>query len=514
MTDKIHAQTPINDLPDDTAMLRQMVLTLLGQIDDLNGQLVYLKRQLFGKKSEKLNPDQRLLFEDLYRELQARAEQATPRTPSERRKANANHQGRRPLPPELDREVIEIEPDADEKVCSDCNSPKERIGEEVTEKLDYVPACFKVRRYVRSKYACKQCQNNVSIASLPPMAIDKGIPAEGLLSHIITSKYADHLPLNRLEGIVRRYGVDIRVSTMCDWVGHCADLLMPLIKRLREKLLASPKIHTDDTAVPVKSNKRTGSTYNGYLWVYVDDAGHAVFDFTPTRSREGPLGFLKGYTGYVQADAYSGYDAFFRETEATEVGCHAHARRKFDYAMETDPVRASQMLALWQQLYAVEKTAKEQNWAASKLLAARQETSRAILDKIHANLMAWKDEVLPSSLTGKAITYGLNQWDALIRYLDDPILAIDNNLAERTLRRVAVGRKNWLFAGSETGARRAAVIYSLVAGCKLNGIDPFAYFKDVLEKVTTTPASQIDDLLPTNWTKPTAAENPSDKAVA
>lgn len=510
---KITAQTSKANLPNDTDMLKEMVLTLLGQIDDLEGQLYYLKRQLFGQKSEKLNPAQRMLFEDLYKELQAKAEEQTPKTPGERRKAkvNANHQGRRPLPPELDREVIEIEPDEDEKVCSDYNSPKQRIGEEVTEKLDYVPACFTVKRYVRGKYACKQCQGNVSIGSLPPMAIDKGIPAEGLLAHIITSKYADHLPLNRLEGILQRCGVDITVSTMCDWVGHCADLLEPLVKRMRQQLLQSPKINTDDTPVPVKSKNRKGSTYNGYLWVYIDDSGNAVFDFTPNRSREGPLNFLGDYGGSVQADAYSGYDEFFRTSDAMEVGCHAHARRKFDYAMDSDPVRASQMLALWKSLYAIEKRAKEQNYSESQLLHIRQAEAKPILDQIHGNLMAWKDQVLPKSPTGKAITYALNQWQALMRYVDNPILEIDNNLAERTLRMVAVGRKNWMFAGSEAGAERAAIIYSLVASCKLNGLDPFTYFRDVLEKVTTWPASKIDDLLPSNWKKPETSAN---KAVA
>lgn len=220
---------------------------------------------------------------------------------------------------------------------------------------------------------------------------------------------------------------------------------------------------------------------------------------------------MTGYDGFVQADAYSGYNEFFEKSDATEVGCHAHARRKFDYAMETDPVRASQMLALWKALYAVEKKAKEHGYDDSQLLNARQNESVPILTQIRANLIEWKDQVLPKSLAGKAITYALNQWDALMRYVDDPILEIDNNLSERTLRMVAIGRKNWMFAGSEAGAERAAIIYSLVASCKLNGIDPFVYFRDVLEKVTTYPASKIDDLLPSNWKK---SEESTCKAVA
>lgn len=514
----ITANTSEEALPDDIQALKQMVLTLLAQIDDLNGQLYYLKRQLFGKKSEKLHPAQRLLFEGLYEQLQAKLEaenaagESEAPARAESKRPNANHNGRKPLPPDLPREEIVIEPDADEKICPDCHSEKERIGEEVSEKLEYVPASFIVKRYVRPKYACRQCQGNVSIGDLPPMMIDKGIAGEGLLAHIITSKYADHVPLNRLEGILKRHGVDINVSTMCDWVRDCANLLKPLVKRMREHILAGVKINTDDTPVPVKSKNRKGSTYNGYLWVYVGGRRYAVFDFTPTRSRHGPLNFLDTYDKHVQADAYSGYDEYFRTTKATEVGCHAHARRKFDYAMDSDPVRAAQMLALWKELYAVEQKAKEQHFTPAQLLAARQTESKEILGKVHENLMAWKDQVLPKSPTGKAIGYALGQWPALLRYLDDPILDIDNNLAERTLRMVAIGRKNWLFAGSEAGAERAAVIYSLVATCKLSGVDPFAYFRDVLRRITTHPASEIDALLPTDW-KPlhqTTAPVPSD----
>ena len=501
------------DLPNDVSALKGMVLTLLAQIDDLNGQLYYLKRQLFGRKSEKLNPSQRLLFEGLYEQVQAQLQaQQTPErpAPASRKKPNADHPGRNALPAELPREEIVIEPADQERICPQCHSEKQRIGEEVTEKLEYIPASFRVKRYVRPRYACRQCQEHVSIAELPAMVIDKGIAGEGLLAHIITSKYADHLPLHRLEGMLKRHGVEIRVSTMCDWVGVCAERLSPLVQRMHQKLLESPKIHTDDTPVPIKSKKRKGSTYNGYLWVYLDDAANVVFDFTPTRSRHGPLEFLGDYAGYVQADAYSGYDEYFRRTEATEVGCHAHARRKFDYALDSDPVRASMMLALWQDLYAVEQQARQEGWEASQLHRARQEQSRPILEKIHANLMAWKDQVLPKSPTGKAIKYALGQWTALTRYIEDPLLDIDNNAAERTLRMVAVGRKNWLFAGSEAGAERAAVLYSLIGACKHRGLDPFAYLRDVLARVSTHPVSRIDELLPSHWQAPAVATDSTD----
>jgi len=502
---KVTAATSIEQLPNDISTLKQMVLTLLSQIDDLSGQLYYLKRQLFGKKSEKLDPAQRLLFENLYDEVKAKVEeQKRPKAKVVKKRKNANHKGRKPLPADLPRKVIEIEPSKEEKTCSVCNNEKQRIGTEVTEVLEYVPASFFVKQYIRYRYCCKVCESDISIGQLPPRAIDKGIPGEGLLAHIITSKYCDHLPLNRLEGIFKRHDVDINVSTMCDWVAKCADLLEPLVKRMHKKILQSSKINTDDTAIPIKSKKRKGSTYNGYLWVYIDDKGNAVFDFTPTRSRAGPIKFLGNYCGFVQADAYSGYDEFFRKAKATEVGCNSHARRKFEYALDSDPVRASRMLVLWGRLYEIESRAKKEKYDGAQLLEARQKEAGPILEEIKSVLDEYKDQSLPKSPMGKAITYSLNQWDALNRYVDDPILDIDNNLSERTLRMVVIGRKNYMFAGSEAGAWRAAIIYSLVASCKLNGHDPFAYFNDVLRRISIHPAGKIDELLPSNWKKPSS----------
>ena len=511
-TTQITAASTIEQLPDDVTTLKQMVLTLLGQIDDLSGQLYYLKRQLFGKKSEKLTPGQRLLFENLYQEIEAKIEQQKqPKSEPVKKQKNENHKGRNPLPPELPREKIEIMPSPDEQTCAICNDPKDIIGTEVTEKLEFRPACFFVKQYIRYKMGCKKCEGNISIGELPAMVIDKGIAGEGLLAHIITSKYCDHLPLNRLEGIFKRSGVDINVSTMCDWVGNCSDLLEPLAKRMHQKILESPKINSDDTPIPVKSPNRKGSTYNGYLWVYIDDKNNVVFDFTPTRSREGPIKFLGKYNGNLQADAYSGYDEFFRKSGAAEIGCHAHARRKFEYALDSDPVRAARMMVLWKKLYEIEDTARKEKYSSAQLLEARQTQAKPILAEIKVILDEYKKQVLPKTPIGKAVTYSLNQWDALLRYADDPILEIDNNLSERTLRMVVLGRVNYLFAGSEAGAKRAAIIYSLVASCKLNEIDPFAYFRDVLVRISTHPADKIDELLPSNWKKP---EKSVDKAAA
>jgi transposase len=502
-TIKITAASSIEQLPNDLNTLKQMVLTLLGQIDDLQGQLYYLKRQLFGKKSEKLNPAQRLLFENLYDEVQAKLEQQKQqKQETVKRPKNENHNGRNPLPAHLEREIINVEPSKEETFCDIHNKDKRHIGIEKKEVLEYRPACFYVKQYIRHKYACDECQGNISIGQLPPMVVDKGLAGEGLLAHIITSKFCDHLPLNRLEGIFKRSGVDINVSTMCDWVGQCSDLLEPLVKRMHQKILQSPKINSDDTSIPVKNPSRKGSTYNGYLWVYIDDKKNVVFDFTPTRSREGPIKFLGKYNGKLQADAYSGYDEYFRKSGAMEIGCHAHARRKFEYALDSDPVRAARLMVLWGKLYEIEKRAKEEKYDSTQLLEARQKESKPILNEIKAVLNEYKDQVLPKSPMGKAIIYSLNQWEALNRYVEDPILEIDNNISERTLRTVCIGRKNYLFAGSDNGARRAANIYSLVASCKLNGIDPFAYFRDVLSRISTHPMDRIDELLPSNWKPP------------
>jgi transposase len=326
---EITAESSIEQLPNDVSTLQQMVLTLLGQIDDLQGQLYYLKRQLFGKKSEKLSPDQRLLFENLYTQIEAKLEeQSQSESEPVLKKRNQNHNGRRPLPQDLPRQTVEIEPSEEELVCDTCGSNKSKIGEEVTEKLEYKPASFYVKRYVRSKYACKNCQNNISIGQLPPMIIDKGVPGESLLAHIITCKYADSMPLNRLEGIFKRHGVDITVSNMCDWVGVSADLLEPLVNRMHQKIRLSPIINTDDTQIPIKSQSRKGSTYNGYLWVYIDNKNNVVFDFTQTRSREGPINCIittkctpaKNYAAAFSAEFCGGFQLLGSKSSILSTG--------------------------------------------------------------------------------------------------------------------------------------------------------------------------------------------------
>ncbi|HPM22197.1 MAG TPA: IS66 family transposase, partial [Thermotogota bacterium] len=372
------------------------------------------------------------------------------------------------------------------------------MGEEITEQLDYVPASFIVRQHVRVKYVCKNCQEGVAIADLPARPIERGRPGEGLLAHVLTSKYCDHTPLHRQEAIFKRHGVEIARSTLCDWVGECATLLTPVVTEMRRQILLAEKLHTDDTPVPAR-NGSGKEVHKGFLWAYINPANDVVFDYTSGHSREGPVRFLGDYGGWVQADAYKGYDAIFAKGHAREAGCWAHTRRKFFDAQSSDPARSAEMLARIGELYAVEHRAKEQNLDRQQIKLLRQKESRPILDAIEKRLEQWAGETLPKSPMGQAIGYARGQWQALTRYTEDGLLSIDNNLAERVLRMVAIGRKNWLFVGHDNGGRRAAVIYSLVASCKLCGIDPFAYLRDILTRISTHPASRIEELLPRNW---------------
>ncbi|MFQ5620103.1 MAG: IS66 family transposase [Rhodospirillales bacterium] len=520
ITEPSTTESPATTLPDDIHTCHQMIEHLLAdmhgkdrEILDLKCQLEALRRRIFGRRSEKIDPNQLALFEDLTRQLEAaeaektsgESESATGGTeaaPKASRNGKKTGHGRRALPADLPRERIEHHPPREERICPCCREPMTIFGEEITEELDYVPASFVVRQYVRPKYACKRCQEGVVVAELPARPIPKGIPGSGLLAQVLTSKYADHLPLNRQQGIFRRHGIELAASTMCDWVRDMADLLSPIVIEMKRQVLASHLINTDDTPVVVQgpSGRPCGK---GYLWVYIGDGRQAIFEFTQTRSRAGPLGFLGDYEGYVQADAYGGYDVLFKPLDdggaspRVEVGCWAHARRKFYDARLDDRRRCTEMLALIGRLYEVERDAKELDPDAR--CALRRERSAPVLNEIEAKLQAWSIELLPKNPVAQAVGYARAQWKALTRYIDDGRLPIDNNIAERALRMAAVGRKNWLFFGSDAGGHRAAVIYSLVAGCKLSRIDPFAYLRDVIARVCLPGFTRFAELTPAAW---------------
>ena len=495
---------PARDI-DDLATARTLITTLQDELTrvqrenaSLRHQLDLLCQRLFGKKSERVSPDQlRLAFAQLANEPRAATdpiEMDSGERPGPGRRRRIPPPGRRPLPPALPRERIEIDiPEAD-KICP-CGHRKTRIGEAVTEKLEYVPASLRVIETARLKYACARCHEGVVEAPAPPQALEKSLAGEGLLAHVVVSKYVDHVPLYRLERIFLRQGVDLSRTTLCGWVADVATALIPIGDELRRQVTGATYLQTDDT--PVTILEPSGGSRKGRLWTYLDPIGRqVVFDATPTHERDGPEAFLAAFAGDLQADAYAGYDALYATGRIREIGCWAHARRGFVEALTTD-VRAALTVALIQQLYDVERAGAELSTDARRDL--RQTQSVPLL----ANIATERDQlartVLPKSPLGDALRYLTNQWAALQRFVDDGRLAMDNNRAENQLRVIALGRKNWLFAGSFEGARRAALLYSLVQSCKLIDVSPDAYLKDVLLRVATHPQRLIGQLTPNGW---------------
>jgi transposase len=499
--DPTRARAPeIADLATARALitaLQEQLATSQQEVVSLRHQLDVLCQRLFGKKSERVDPRQlQLALEQLANEpgpVTEPLEMDSGETPV---RGHARHRptGRRPLPAHLPRRRVEIDvPDAD-KVC-DCGHARTRIGEAVTAKLEYEPASFVVIETVRAKYACPQCHTGVVEAPAPPQAIEKSLAGEGLLAHVVVSKYVDHLPLHRLEGIFAREGIDLARTTLCGWVADVATALTPIGEQLRREVVAADYLQTDDTSVTVLGDE--GGSFKGRLWTYLDPLGQqVVFDATATHERDGPAAWLADFRGRLQADAYAGYDALYQGGRVIEIGCMAHARRRFVEAFATDGA-AALTVALIQQLYQVERAATALTPDARRAL--RLEHSVPLLAQLKTERDRLASAVLPKSPLGDAVRYLTNQWDALQRFVDDGRLSIDNNRAENQLRVVAVGRKNWLFAGSMEGARRAALLYSVVQSCKLVDVSPFQYLKDVLLRLATHPHQHIDQLTPKGW---------------
>ena len=486
------------DLDTARRQIRERAETLRrqgGLIAGLQHQLEQLLRDRRGKKGEEVDPDQLLLFA---RDILARAE---PRPPSPRPPAPAGSKpgghGRKPLPASLPRKRIVHDVAPEDLACPECGGDRRPMGEEVREQLEYIPASLVVLEHVRPKYACKCCEAHVVIAARLPEPIEKGLPGTGLLAHVITSKLADHLPLYRQEAIFRRHGVELARSTMCDWMAACAGLLEPIVGAMIRRILASKVIGTDDAPVTVQDHAGQGSKA-GRPWAYLGDRDNpfVVYDYTPDRSADGPERFLKDYrSGYLQSDAYAGYDGLHRRG-LVEVGCWAHARRKFRDCRTSDPERSHAAIARIGRLYGVERESRDGAWDDARLLAARAEWSRPVLESFGAWLEGETKKVLPRSPIGEAIAYTRSNWVALTRHLEAPYLSIDNNATENAIRPIALGRKNWLHPGSDRGGRTAATLLSLVQSCKNLGNEPFAYLRDVLDRVSTHPARRIEDLLP------------------
>ena len=483
------------------------------KIDKLTFEIAQLKRMQFGAKSEQLSVEQRTLFDEAVDgdiaaiEEQIAALQATlpPKPDAERRAPK-----RTPLPAELPRVDHHHEPENTVCTTPGCGCTLSRVGEDVSEKLDYTPGVFTVERHVRGKWACAHCRTLVQ-APVPAAVIDKGIPTAGLLAQVLVAKHADHLPLYRQEAIFGRAGLAIPRSTLGAWVGQCGVRLQPLVHAMKAQLLGCQVLHADETPVSVLA-PGSGKTQRAYLWAYASAVHEklklVVYDFTEGRSGEHARIFLghdpgkrernqRPWTGHLVCDDYSGYKALFA-LGVTEVGCMAHARRKFvDLHLANQSTLAKAAIEQIGQLYGVEREIAGLDDAAR--LAQRQARSVQIARALHDWLVAHRAKVPPGSATAKAIDYSLNRWAALTRYLGDARLPIDNNFDEQQIRPWATGRKNWLFAGTLAAGQRAAAITSLIQSAKLNGHDPYAYLKDVLERLPTQRNSEIGALLPHRW---------------
>jgi transposase len=511
----------IDKLPDDPTLLKQLIVEIQQQaaaeIERLRAEhqavIAALFRRYYGPRSESFDPRQLLLFgqriDQLPHDEASIAEEAGERLVT-RRVKNRDPHGRQQLPEHLER--IEIEHDLDDKACPACGCERQRMGAEISEQLEYFPASFKVLKHIRHKYGCPKCDGegynpNIATAEKPPQPIDKGLPGPSLLAYVAVSKLGDHLPLYRLERIFERQQVHVARSTMCAWMRCAGELVNPLVGLMTERVRNSKVIHTDDTPVPIQS-PGTKQCRKGHIWCYLGDEAnpYTVYDYTPSRSRDGPAKWLRGFTGYLQADAYGGYDGIFASERVTEVACWAHARRKFYDAQDSDAKRAAQMLALIGELYAVEREAKEAELDEAATLALRQARSVPVVAKIKTWLDAEGAIVLPRSPMAQAITYAQNQWGALTTYTTQGFLNIDNNASERALKRVAIGRKNWLFAGHDAAAENHARLWSLIASCERHCLDPQRYLTSVLAKIGTTPAQELEQFLPDVWKCEDAAE--------
>jgi transposase len=493
----------LNALPTDANGLHTLVRELVEALDAERGknaklqrQVAWLSRQHFGRKSEQIPEEQLRLWLDAMDEDAGAAE--APEPDRDEPVQPRRHARRAPLPEHLARTEVTLRPDSTS--CAACGGELHEFGEEVTEQLDYRPASFFVRRFVRPKYACRGCET-VTTAELPAQPIDKGRPGPGLLAHVLVSKYADHQPLYRLSQMFARERVELPRATLCGWVGKCAPWLAPLVERMTADVLSAPVIHTDDTPVPVLDPGR-GQTKQGRLWVYLRAAGAdppaVLYDYTPSRAQAGPQAFLEHFRGYLQADAFPGYDALYASGAVYEVACWMHGRRKFyDIARAGNAPLAAQALAFIKTLYEVERAVRDAEPEARRQY--REQHARPVLEAFKAWLDTALQRLPPRGELAKAMRYLTRRWTAFTRYLDDGRLAIDNGAAERAFKGPILGRKNWMFAGSDAGGQRAAIVYSLIETCKLNAIEPFAYLSGVLARLPTHPANRIEELLPYHW---------------
>jgi len=477
----------------------QQLLSNTSEIEHLKLVIAKLRRMIFGAKSERIEREIEQLELKLEEMETVRAERAV----AQRTSLNDDvaKPSRRSLPEHLPREVHTHIPAV--QACPDCGGELRKFGDDVSEVLEYVPSSFKVIRHVRPKLSCHSCERVVQ-AEAPSRPIDRGIPGPGLLAHVLVAKYADHLPLYRQSEIYAREGVDLDRSTLADWVGAAGKLLRPLVEEVRRHVTTATKLHADDTPVPVLA-PGNGKTKTGRLWTYVRDDRPANdltppavwFAYTPDRKGEHPRRHLNDFNGILQADGYAGFHHLYDTGRIREAACWAHVRRKF-YDIETahhSPI-AAEAIERIAALYAVETSIRSKPPDLRREI--RQSQSKPLLDE----LRSWFEKMLSTlsrkSETALAIRYALSRWTALTRYIDDGRVEIDNNAAERSLRAVCLGRKNFLFAGSDDGGERAAAIYTLTGTAKLNGLDPELYLRQVLQRIAEHPINRIAELVPWN----------------
>lgn len=471
---------------------------LVVQLMNIQHELDQLKRLVFGSRHERFVPA--IPAEQFTLELSvASVEPSVVSSESityTRTKKNETTEkvstGRMKLPADLPREKIIIEPTEDV-------SGMKKIGEEITEELERIPGKLFVKQYIRPKYANPHGEG-VVIAALPSRPIDKGIAGPGLLAQIVIDKYTDHLPIHRQVQRFEREGIKLPSSTLTDWISATCVLLDPLYEVLQKEVLGEDYLQVDETPIKVLDKNKKGTTHRGYHWVYRSPTKRLVmFDYREGRGREGPQECLKNFKGYLQTDGYAVYEDFGNTPGVTLLGCMAHARRKFDEAKDNDLARAEYVLTQIQKLYAIERHVKSEALSAIEIVELRQAQSVPILIHLKEWMLENYKVVLPKSTIGKALHYSLQRWDKLMVYTTDGRLEIDNNLVENAIRPVAIGRKNYLFAGSHNGARRAAMLYSLLGTCKVNDVNPFEWLRDVLFKIQDYKITNLHELLPAQW---------------
>jgi transposase len=461
------------------------------RLQKLQNQIDQLLRTVFGKKSERFVPtipEQIELSLDI--EKVQGPEIKTETITYERKKSSgkSNHKGRLPIPDHIERKEIVVKSMED-------TTGLVKIGEEITEQLDYEPGKLFVNRYIREKFA-KPNGEGVIIAPLPNFIIQRGMAGAGLLAWIIVQKFVDHLPLYRQIEQFKRFGMPVPSSTMSDWVAMSLKELTPLYETLKKKVFESNYLQADETPIKVLDEKKKGESHRGFYWVYRDpQSGLVLFDYRENRSREGPTEMLKNFEGYLQSDGYRAYENF-NKGKITLIHCMAHARRYFEQALDNDRKRAEHALKEIQELYSIERFARNNQFTHVERYDVRQEESMLILNNMHGWLKENIIQVTPQSAIGKAMSYSLSRWDKLMIYASDGRLEIDNNMVENSIRPIAIGRKNYLFAGSHDAASRAAMIYSLLGTCKLKGVEPFAWLKNVFKVLPDWKFNRLEELLP------------------